>query len=207
MKSITGKDLPNPGQQVVITGIETMNLPESWDEIKTNNFKQTIIGKTVTVCTSGTSGNMLTLKTIPKTYGESETYMTINVSEVAFKEKVYIAGPISGYTNKNREAFEAAEKELKENGYFPVNPHKLDHDTAEEMELHNELSISNNPNCKKEDLPYSEEEIHAAYMKTDLAELLTCDAIIFLEGWEKSKGAMIEFNTAKAANIKTLQGC
>ena len=40
-------------------------------------------------------------------------------------KKVYICGPITGYSNLNREAFDAAEKILLEKGFDPVNPHKI----------------------------------------------------------------------------------
>jgi len=40
------------------------------------------------------------------------------------------------------------------------------------------------------------------YMVHDLHELLNCDAIYMLKGWEDSKGAKIEHNLAKGLGIK-----
>lgn len=42
------------------------------------------------------------------------------------------------------------------------------------------------------------------YMKIDLKILLECSSIVMLEGWEKSKGALLEWNIARALNLKIL---
>lgn len=41
------------------------------------------------------------------------------------------------------------------------------------------------------------------YMKADLRELLTCDGVALLRGWEMSPGARIEFITATSVGIET----
>lgn len=82
-------------------------------------------------------------------------------------DKVYIAGPMSGYEEFNFPAFNRAEELLRESyGYeHVVNPAKL-HPTT--------------------DLPWVE------FLKRDLRELIDCDAVFLLEGWEKSRGATFE---------------
>ncbi len=82
-------------------------------------------------------------------------------------DKVYIAGPMSGYEEFNFPAFNRAEELLQESyGYKRVvNPAKL-HPTT--------------------DLPWIE------FLKQDLLELITCDAVFLLKGWEKSRGATLE---------------
>ena len=81
--------------------------------------------------------------------------------------KVYIAGPMSGYEEFNFPAFNRVEELLRESyGYkHVVNPAKLHPTTG---------------------LPWVE------FLKRDLRELITCDAIFLLEGWEKSRGATLE---------------
>jgi hypothetical protein len=81
--------------------------------------------------------------------------------------KVYIAGPMSGYKEFNFPAFNRVEELLRETyGYkHVVNPAKL-HPTT--------------------DLPWIE------FLKQDLRELITCDAVFLLKGWEKSRGATLE---------------
>ncbi len=81
--------------------------------------------------------------------------------------KVYIAGPMSGYEEFNFPAFNRVEELLRGGcGYKRViNPAKL-HPTT--------------------DLPWVE------FLKRDLRELIACDAVFLLKGWEKSRGATLE---------------
>lgn len=79
--------------------------------------------------------------------------------------KAYIAGPMRGIEKLNFPAFNHAEKVLKREGYKVVNPAK----------------INEAPGAPWEEC-----------MKADIKELLTCDCIFVLSGWEKSKGAQFE---------------
>ena len=87
------------------------------------------------------------------------------------KPKVYISGPMTGIPEENRPEFERMEKLLDGMG---VNPHKLDHNHGKTRE---------------------------EYMRVDLKALLCCDAILLLDGWERSHGALVELDTAIAAGI------
>lgn len=93
--------------------------------------------------------------------------------------KIYISGPISGLPfEKVKENFKKAETDLALNyclgdKFEPVNP------------FNNGLPT----NAKWEE-----------HMRADLRLLLDCDAIYMLEGWEKSKGARIEY--ALAVDLK-----
>ena len=91
--------------------------------------------------------------------------------------KVYIAGPMSGYEEFNFPAFNRAEKLLRGvYGYkHVVNPAKL-HPTT--------------------DLPWAE------FLKRDLRELTTCDAVFLLKGWEKSRGATLEAFVAYVLGLR-----
>lgn len=80
--------------------------------------------------------------------------------------KIYISGKISGTDlTKTRKRFAAVAKATKRLGYEPVNP------------LENGLS---------------EHDSWEAHMLKDIIDLLQCNAIYMLQGWEDSKGACIE---------------
>lgn len=94
------------------------------------------------------------------------------------KLKVFISGPMTGYEDYNREAFNAMEKELKEAGYSVFNPAWLKVD---------------------------EEWTHEDLMAIDLVALSMCDAIVQLDGWGRSEGAKIEHAFAKANGKRFIQ--
>lgn len=80
--------------------------------------------------------------------------------------KIYISGKISGTDlTETRKRFAAVAKATKILGYEPVNP------------LENGLS---------------EHDSWEAHMLKDIIDLLQCNAIYMLQGWEDSKGARIE---------------
>jgi hypothetical protein len=85
-------------------------------------------------------------------------------------QTIYIAGPITGKPDGNRKAFARAEQDLTLMGYRAVNPHKLDHSRAGgHWHLNRRVCI---------------------------AAMMTCDAIVLLEGWEESDGAKMEIKLA-----------
>ena len=81
---------------------------------------------------------------------------------------IYISGPMSGYLDYNWPAFEKAYKALEPHAQLPYK--KTPEETLE----------------------------WAQYMKKDIKILLQCDAIVMLEGWEKSDGACLERQIASA---------
>ena len=88
--------------------------------------------------------------------------------------RVYISGPISGMPDRNRRAFDQAELQLRQMGMEPVSP----------------FSNGEDPNaCWSE------------HMRADIALLVTCQAIVMLPGWIKSKGATLERNIADQLGI------
>lgn len=89
-------------------------------------------------------------------------------------KKIYISGPISGLPLETvYNNFTNAEVNLLEKGYKVVNPFNNGLSTTATWEEH---------------------------MRADLKLLLDCDAIYMLEGWEKSRGARIEY--ALAVDLK-----
>lgn len=91
--------------------------------------------------------------------------------------KVFISGPMTGIEDFNKPEFLRAERLLKRAGYSVFNPAWLDLDEA-----------------------WDTNEIAAI----DMAALTNCDAIYQLDGWENSKGAVAEFNTAKWLGLEIL---
>ena len=65
---------------------------------------------------------------------------------------------------------------------------------AEEMLISKGFAVINP--VKNDGFSYKE------YIDMGLCELMQCDAIYLLKGWEKSTGAMLEFTYAKATNMR-----
>lgn len=81
----------------------------------------------------------------------------------------YIAGPMTGYDELNYPAFEWAVQQLRKIGCQVCSPHEL------------------NP---------QEGRTWQECMVVDIKEMLDCDGILTLDGWEKSKGATLEVHIA-----------
>jgi hypothetical protein len=92
--------------------------------------------------------------------------------------RVYIAGPMTGLPEFNHPAFHAAARELRMRGFDVVSPAELNENT----------------NALYEDC-----------MRRDIAELITCEGIHLLEGWENSRGAQVEFSIATILNLRVIE--
>lgn len=91
---------------------------------------------------------------------------------------IYISGPMTGLPNLNTEAFNHAEEKLRRAGWSDIrNPARL---------AVNEY----------ENLPRS------LYLRSDLRQLLDCQAIFLLRGWQKSRGARLEVLIADEVGIR-----
>lgn len=94
--------------------------------------------------------------------------------------KIYISGPISGLPLETvYNNFTNVEAQLLEQGYEVVNPLNNGLPTTATWEEH---------------------------MRADLRLLLDCDAIYMLEGWEKSRGARIEYALAVDFKMVVMDG-
>ena len=99
--------------------------------------------------------------------------------------KIYIAGPMSGVQDWNFPAFFEAERQLLELGHEVINPAHNDGATYDEA-----LASAN---AGKHSWNW--------YMRRDLTNLITCDAVCLLPDWKSSKGASLEVNVAKSLDM------
>lgn len=90
------------------------------------------------------------------------------------KKYAYISGKITGEPNLGKHKFEAAECLLKNEGYIPINPHKLPHD-------HDKRWVS--------------------YMKVCLTTITVSDCVFVMDCWSKSRGACVEVLIAVVLDI------
>ena len=84
------------------------------------------------------------------------------------KPTVYISGPISGYQDLNKEAFQRMEAILIAHGFKVLNPHTF---------------------CAH---IKSSDEADPKYYAEGIRQLTKSEDIIFLEGWQYSSGAQVE---------------
>lgn len=90
--------------------------------------------------------------------------------------KIYISGPMTGRPEFNFPAFHRAERELKALGWKVKNPAR---------------NFGGDQNRQ-----------YAEYLRKDIVDILTVDAIYMLHGWEASKGATLEHALAAALELK-----
>lgn len=91
--------------------------------------------------------------------------------------RLYLAGPMSGLPELNFPAFHAATARLRKAGHDVVNPAEINADPAAGWN---------------------------ACMRQDIAQLVTCEAIAVLPGWERSRGARLEMHIAAELGMTVL---
>ena len=84
---------------------------------------------------------------------------------------IFISGAMSGLPDYNRPAFHAMADKLKANGHVVLNPATLPDGLT-----------------------------HRDYLHICLAMIDVCDKVVFLNGWEKSKGSRMERMYAMGGN-------
>lgn len=102
--------------------------------------------------------------------------------------KLYIAGPMSGHPDWNYPAFFTAETELHGLGHGTINPARTDGDT-----LAAALASAGNPD--------NPNRSHEYYLKIELPQMIGCDGLVVLPGWQKSRGARLEVEIAQALSM------
>lgn len=88
--------------------------------------------------------------------------------------RVYISGKISGKEKIARREFKAAQRKLEAIGHDPVNP------------FYNGLK---------------EDDTWERHLAVDILDLLSCEAVFQLPGWEDSRGARLEAEVARLKGI------
>lgn len=89
--------------------------------------------------------------------------------------RVYIAGPMTGLPGFNYPAFRAAATQLTQVGFKVEDP-----------------SINKNPTPGD----------YRGWLRAGLAQLIWCDAVALLDGWEASGGARLEVNVAATLGMR-----
>lgn len=97
--------------------------------------------------------------------------------------KIYVAGPMTGLPDYNYPEFHAAADLLRKAGYEVFNPAEIE-DSANPPKMWHE------------------------YMRLGLTKMLLCQGVALLDGYENSKGALIEINLAYSLGmeLRTLDG-
>lgn len=92
-------------------------------------------------------------------------------------KRAYIAGPMTGLPDLNFPAFHRAAAHFRAQGVDVVNPAEINADPTAGW---NEC------------------------MRNDIRELVTCDSIVLLPGWERSKGASLEHYIARQLELRVV---
>lgn len=93
-------------------------------------------------------------------------------------KRIYIAGPMTNLPELNFPAFHAEAARLRGLGYDVVNPAEINAD----------------PTAKWTDC-----------MRADIAQLVTCDGVATLPGWQRSRGASIEAGLAQGLEMPVME--
>lgn len=104
-------------------------------------------------------------------------YATSTTTTITQRRKLYLAGPVTGYSVSERVAtFRNKKAMLERAGFYVINPCEL------------------SPPGK--DWNKS--------MRTDISSMMKCDTIYLLRGWERSKGVQLELHIALALGFDVM---
>ena len=104
---------------------------------------------------------------------------------------LYLSAPMTGVPRFNYHALYLTSQELQEAGFTTINPAAMD---SEEIQEAAWLSATGDP----ADLPGFD---MATTIRDNVEHLLLCDGICLLEGWESSKGALMELAVAERLGL------
>lgn len=103
--------------------------------------------------------------------------------------RLYIAGPMSGFDQHNFPAFDAARDVLVACGHEVISP----------------ADITRGSGVPFTTDGVSTPEQYAAFLRLDVAALLTVDAVAVLRGWQRSRGAKLEVHIAQTLGLPILR--
>ena len=105
--------------------------------------------------------------------------------------RIFVSGPINGKPNGNREAFNQRASELRTLGHEPVTPWDVapDHDGP----------------CIGRPVDHGSDHRYGCLFRKGLTALMSCEAVTFLEDWERSPGASLENSVARIMDMPILE--
>lgn len=106
--------------------------------------------------------------------------------------RIYVAGPMAGMPAHNFPAFHAEAARLRGEGYEVVSPAELAR--PDELAEGERLGAA-----------FRETQTYRECLKRDLREVLGCDAVQLLPGWERSRGAQLEAYVAASVGIRIIE--
>jgi hypothetical protein len=109
--------------------------------------------------------------------------------------RIYISGPMTGIKDFNRAAFRKAERDLRKR--FAEEP---DLDIVSPVAI--QKLVDDLYGCGRQ----GEKPKWADYMRLCIAILPGCTHICHLDGWEKSRGATLEWQVAEELGIEDVRG-
>lgn len=120
-----------------------------------------------------------------------------NTSEICHDRKsgmkrTYVAGPMSGYPDLNFPAFHARAAEERAAGHEVINPAEINggaYELAACATMSTEQLADHWRDC----------------MRKDITLLITCDRIVMLDGWTRSRGATLEHHIARALGMEVCE--
>jgi hypothetical protein len=117
---------------------------------------------------------------------------------------LYLAGPMTGMEDLNYPAFAEAEYQLKRRRFTVRSPHRVDelfpllYSTP--ADHHGVKAMTRTG----EDCDMCAERTWEWYMGKTLAMLLKCEGVALLDGWQQSRGALLEVAVADHLKMPVL---
>ncbi|MGQ3001264.1 MAG: DUF4406 domain-containing protein [Hydrogenophaga sp.] len=124
---------------------------------------------------SGQASRSLDLDATSRSY--VQTHIEAEREQWTGVNRVYVAGPMTGIPDLNFPAFHRQATRLRARGIDVVNP----------------AEINTDPSAKWTDC-----------MRADIRELVGCDSIAMLPGWDRSKGATLEHHIAQSLELRVI---
>lgn len=115
--------------------------------------------------------------------------------------RVYIAGPMTGLPLFNFPAFDYARDQWRDAGWEVVSPADLTRTLWRERFEAEFDPASTDPAIS------AGGDIYRDFLREDLREIVTCDAIALLPGWRASRGVAVELTVARAMKCRVYDAC
>jgi uncharacterized protein DUF4406 len=110
-------------------------------------------------------------------------------------KRIYIAGPINGVHNGNREAFAERAKLLASAGYEPVNPWDISPGVHQGECIGDDVAVNDEDG----------EHRYGCLLRADIEVMMFCDGVSLLDGWDKSRGASTEKHVADSIGLPIIE--